>query len=248
MRLDELFSYVKNKLNKDQSGNITNMVRFNNYLNSVNILMFNSKAGLPQRYGPGQPILAQALEVSQALSEDIRFCLVRKGGLTPVLPVVNGYVSIPDDFIRLSSIRHKYMDNGEVTTRPIDIVYDSEWGVRLGSEIKKPTIQHAIGRLNSQSIEIAPLEIKKVDFSYYRLPKVPYYDFTYVDDNPVYLPPGGTHDGTNLPEGTPSRSVELEWPDNTHIEFANYLISEFSVTIRDQFTYQDSEKNKAQGQ
>lgn len=248
MNLAELLKYVNAKLNKNQSGNITNMDRFNTFLDSANILLFNMKAGLPEDYRPGQVLTQSALDISQIVSEDLRFCRVRLGGNTPPLKVHFGFARIPEDFIRLGSIIFKYTDdNDEVHETPVEVIFDNDWGVRLNSEIMKPDYESPIARFGSDLIEVRPKGVSKLDLTYYRLPKTPYFDYTIKNDVPVYLPPNGKHDGTVKPEGTPSASVELEWPENIHLQFARIVANEFSVTIKDQFVYQDTEKSKQTG-
>ncbi|MFT7280536.1 MAG: hypothetical protein ACI9DM_000255 [Cyclobacteriaceae bacterium] len=251
MTLDLILESVNERLNKDQNGRTTKPARFNHALRVSNTKLFNIKAGLPQDFAPGQPIPRQALDVSFQIPEALRFCLKRLGGQSQGAPVVDGYVSLPDDFIKLGGLRHSYNKSGERFTKPIAMAFEGEWGIILSSSIRKPTLRKARARLaaGGKAFEILPKEIKRVDLPYYRLPVTPFYDFIIdSNDQQKYLPPGSVHNGTGeLPTGTLSRSKELEWPENVHPEMIDMVYHEIAMSIRDQFASQDAQNRKDTG-
>jgi hypothetical protein len=55
----------------------------------------------------------------------------------------------------------------------------------------------------------------RITFTYIREPIQPVFDYEIVNGIPVYLPPGTVHtNATTAPIGTPSASVEFEYPES----------------------------------
>lgn len=248
MTLDEIYRTASARLNKDRSGNIFNVKKLNLFLALVNIKLFNQKMGLPEEYGPGQPFPRQALDMVRVVSEDVMPFRVRFGGRNAQAVVENGFIELPSDFARNSVLTSTQNTARGVREIPIPIVLDSEWSVIAGSALTRPTEKSPISRLDGNAVEILPRSLKRLDWIYYRWPKVPYFDFITANDVEQYLAPGQLHDGTGeLPAGIPSRSQEVEWPESVHDRFVNLLVEEASVMIRDQFTYQDAAQRKQTG-
>lgn len=250
MTLEELYQSVNTRLNKDQNGRTTNPDKLNAALQVANIKLFNSKAGLPEEYRPGQPLPRAAFDVTSHISEDLRFCRIQKGGQTQPITVNNGYAEIPNDFIKMGNLLYKYQKDGQIHVRPVVMCFDNEWGIIQSSPLRKPDFRNPKARLASggKAFEILPKTVTKVDLTYYRIPKTPYFDWIAPEDVLTYLPPGGVHDGTGeLDNGSISRSVELEWPTDTHTEILELVYEELSVSMRDSFTYQDAQQGKMTG-
>ena len=235
MRLDDIYLAFKGRLHKNASGNVTNVARFNTLLSEANIELFNIKT--------------RHLDLNQTVPETLRNFYTRKGGDAAFAVVENGWLTLPDDFEKLASLFHVYTVKGKPVIRPFGVAFDGELGVVIGSSLFLPTMRNPLAHMQGDRIQILPSIIKRVDLGYYRLPKTPYYDFIISNDREVYLPPGAVHDGTGeLPGGSLSRSVELEWRPVVHEEFINLLVSMAAVPIGNQGAYQDAERRKMTGQ
>ena len=71
--------------------------------------------------------------------------------------------------------------------------------------------------------------------TYYRYPITPVFDYNLdAAGDPIYLPPGELHDDSrpDIPEGTPSSSVEYEWFVDTWIDIINRLYEMFAINIK----------------
>lgn len=231
MTLDDLINALNSRLNKDQAGRVTSPRRINPFLSLVNIKLFNTKAGLPEEYVPGQPLPRQAIDLNAQISEDLDFCLVH----APHKLVGGDGIPRPKDFARMYYMSVVHQEKGKPPVhRPVSIIFGNERSKVFSSPWKKPTKRNPVAILEGGSFKVWPLGIH-VDLAYYRVPKTPFFDYIIVNQIPQYLPPGGTHDGTVLPAGTPSRSVELEWPEPVHTTFLDMLTSEVASSIKDRF-------------
>lgn len=249
MNLGEIYESAVTRLNKDVSGNIVNIKKFNAIIRLVNIKLFNQKAGLPEEYSPGQPIPRQAIDLNRQISEDLSKFRKRLGGQNALSVFSGGFCEVPADFARLSTLAYNFNSGGKTKRVPVPIVMDSEWDVVLGSPLAAPNLKRPVARINGETFEISPRNITRVDLIYYRWPEHPYFDFVVQNNTEVYLPPGEVHDGTGeLDQGQPSRSVDFEFPRTLHDRIVNLIVDEVSVMVRDQFPYQDSAQRKATGQ
>jgi len=62
-----------------------------------------------------------------------------------------------------------------------------------------------------------------------------------------YLPPGTYHQNSSVePVGTPSASVEFEWPESVTYNLVELIVKYFTINIRSQFNLQTLDINKGQ--
>lgn len=253
MTLEQLFDYIDIKTNKNQSGKTLTADNRNTLLLTSNIEQFKRKYGLPEEFVPGRALPSQYWEAVQQNTDDLhRFKVALDGLVNPVFKFdKNGVAQLPSDYVHHSSLNHNMALVAKCKTsmrmRPIEIMKDNQWGSRVGSVLKKPTFKNPIAKIQDNYIQVAPVGITMAHFTYLRLPNTPFYDYNIIDDTEVYLPPGGVHDGSVLPASTPSRSVELEWPEDNHVDIANIILSAIGVNLREGVVYQDAEKHKQTG-
>jgi len=134
------------------------------------------------------------------------------------------------------------------TEYEIDMLTDEQFQSRITSVRKQPIVTKAICTPRSGKLRFAPKNLGRVKFVYLRAPAVPIFDYDIVDSRVHYLPPGSTNNGTTAPLGTPSTSVEFEWPEKYHVELYNIMASFLSDSLLNQATKQSSEQFKATGQ
>jgi hypothetical protein len=248
MNLGQIFKLVDFIANKDQTGDTITPDQFSDaILPAVNIMFFKKKYGLPEDYQPGQPIPRQAWELTQKMSDDLR----KFKEVNPALIInSNGVASIPADYVHRSLITKTYIPytgaNPKTTT--VEVLTDSEAGERRGNSITGPTIKNPFCVFQKNYIQFYPSNLQSVEFTYLRLPKTPFFDYTIANDQYIFLPAGQFHNGTVLPAGTPSRTVELEWPEETHIDFVMRIMSFVGINLREDQLINFAEQAKTSGE
>lgn len=240
MDIWDVYQAVLYKINKDQRGEAYSPDEFNRMLKLVNTDYFKLKYGLPEEYRPGSQLPRQAWQNSQKITDDLRNCVVHMGGPNPPLYVgADGYALLPADYIHQSTV---YSDYGD-----IEVLNDDDFSGRLFKSLKKPTLKHAICRVMGALLEFAPKTINSVNFTYLRMPKTAFLDYTIIADEPTYLPIGGVHDGSVLPPGTPSRTTQLEWSEQCHSDIVALMESYATDNLKDNTGHQITEQRKTRG-
>ena len=238
--LDDVLQIVRQQLNVSQvSGRIT-VTQFNRALRHVIVSLHND--------------LVRKMEMDQEVSDDLRPFVVTLGsGLVPPLTVTNGQAELPEDYERLVVSHRKYAEPSaqcgtpqEIKTAIIRFYPTSKFYYRLSSTLFAPTRKRPIFTHENRLITVAPSDITSIGFSYIRKPAIPFYDFIITGGAQVYLPPGAIHNGTNpaAVNGTPSRSVEIDFEAGMIPEIVNRLVAFMSVPKEAQLQIQTSGRNK----
>jgi hypothetical protein len=264
MTLQQILDHLYSRLNKDQSGNTYNLKRFNNDLLVANIEMFNYYYGLIQGYQPTMPIPAISAEVTQAVTDAMRRLTVNMGGDGPTdlgpLTVTNGVALIPENYGHVDYINYTYVDKscGGTASYPLfDILTGAQWNNRINSSILNEGVEkYPYCNFQKDYIQFRPKDIERVNFVYWRLPKTPIYDYYIgVQKNIVFMPEGTAH--TLLPgevgsasqtSGTVfSKTIPLDWPDEVHPDFANFLLGYIADNLRSGDMANSVQRRKLQG-
>lgn len=227
MTVEDIRNWVNFELNKHQSGNTLDKDEYNLCLSWANQQYFKKKYGLPEEYRPGQPLPAQAFQVTQKIIDDMRPFLLSKGGknLPKLVIDKDGFANYPKDYIHLSSIRYG--------NYPIQNVSNDVLGDKLSSAIVAPTKKYPICCFYSDYIKFYPEDLGFVDFDYIRMPITPIWGADIINDEYVY---------------NPQKSVQLEWPEQTHTDIANLILGYASINLRDFQMTQLSENYKQKGE
>lgn len=212
MNVEEIRQWANFELNKHQTGNTLDQEEYNICLKWANSEYFKIKYGLPEEYRPGIPLPRQAYPVSQKIIDDLRGCLVVMGGKNaPLMTIdINGFADIPADYIHVSSIRYQ--------GKTVEFVSDDVLGDRLQSSIVNPTKEYPLCVFYNNYIQFHPINLGEVQFTYLRMPVTPFWASAIVNDEYVY---------------DPTKSVQLEWPEDTHTDIANLIVKYASVNLRD---------------
>ena len=233
MNLEEIKNYIEIKLNKNQNGWVLTPVRYNILLNALNIDYYESKVQDPLKPNTGYEFNKKNID------------LMRVFKVSAEIPLVKGVGLIPDDYRHYSaSYFNLYYNNKEkcvvdIDPRKIPYIKDTYLPDRLSSSIQAPSLDFPVWTLLNNEINVYPKIIKNMVLHYLRKPKTPIYDY-WIDNNKVrYLPPGSFHPNSIVkPAGTPSQTVELEYPENYHVEVADWLYEIASTTLKDQLNIQ----------
>lgn len=245
MTLDEIKKYVETRLNKNQNGNVITPERFNLLLKALNVDYYEDKVQKPTAPNVGYEFSKKHIDLFRDFKKLVDINLTQESGL-PGFSVGQ----LPEDYRHYSSVYFNYyVQNGceiEVTPRKVEYVKDSRIPDRLASAIQAPDLDYPIWTLRDGEIVVYPKEVKKLKFTYIAKPVDPFFDYDIINNNAVYLPPGSTHTNSSVqPINTPSASIELPYPENYHIEIAEWLFSLASGTLKDVFNTQLAQQKDA---
>lgn len=206
-----------------------NVEQLNRVLELVNLRIFKRKLGLPEGYNPQQP---EAAEADGRLIDELKMFKVDMGTESQPLVLVNGFANSPTDLFYPLSMLSKQISNNKVKYGRIDMLSELQFQERLASSITKPTHRDGIARFNNGRIQVLPSEIQYVLFSYYRIPRTPFYAVTYANGYAEY---------------EPKTTVEFEYDSVTVIDAIPMILQELGFSIPSQEVLTYSQKLETKG-
>jgi len=233
--IDDVKRFVEYVSNKDQSGNTTSPEEFNVLARRASLDLFKKRAGLPEDYQVGAPLSKQAWQLTQTITDDLRFLIEEK-----VIEVdSDGYMIVPDDYVRYSSIDFNYILNPKTREEgqtsfpvPVEVIDDNKWSRRISSSLKPTSKRYPVCRYRNVNIEFSPKNLERVIFTYLRVPADPVWGFDVVNDAEVY---------------NESKSTQFDWPVETEIDLASYILSYVGVNLDDDHITKYAEIIKSKG-
>jgi len=242
MTLQELKLYIETVLNKHSSGNSLTPNEYNNLL-EANIFSFVKSQILAYRQyvNSGTPV------------DDTIFTALLIDALqkTSSPSLAGGAFTVASDFLMLDSMWGTY--NGNL--KEIELVSPQEYGRRIHNTLSKPVAYFPVAYLVGTSCRVYPTNMSSLTVNYISKPVIPKFDY-YSDANYniVYLAASGSrlltageYGSAGQTSGTTvnSLTVELDLPEDTHLKFADYLLSKVGMRDRDVNLYQASENEIA---
>jgi len=206
--------------------------QFNLIINRAQITKFMRSYGNPQEYQIGNPVPRIAFQTTQAITDELGIFIKN----TDIIVPSTGQLSYPSDYVHLISLGFVtgVNSNGSVISlpRPIEIVNkEFEW-YRRSSKIVPPTKLDPIAIEENTYIQLYPVNLGSVKFSYLRQPREAKWAYTIASGRPVY-------DSAN--------SVNLEWRDNDINSIISLAVSYIGISIKDQEVSQYAELKSQQG-
>lgn len=229
--IERVWKYALNELLKDFSGGWLRPNVFNTIINQVNREVFDEAV--------------KAYEANRFVTDISRPFVITVGdGDLPPLAVQNGYIDLPVGYEYLSSIRLiEYFDPNKPCEEQFNSrgrvpkeLTDEQFNRVRDSILHKPTIKRPAITIQNNKIRVLPDGFERAQLTYFRKPAQPFFDWILLPGGEPYiqyLPPGGVHDGTVLPPGTPSRSVDLEWPDMAETMISEKVVFHASRRLND---------------
>jgi len=222
--------------NKTQSGAIS-PDEFNLCLEALYLEPMKVKIGLPEEYQVGMPQARQAYQVSQKITDDLQRFITPK----TITKALNGYFPLPQDYVAFSALRYVQVIAPEECDAPpividssVEIVADSELSLRLPNTITPPTFDYPIGAFYDNGIKVFPKDIDQIQLTYIRLPKKPFRNYTIsANDENIFVPTG---------------SVDLEYPEIMHNDFAVIVAKYFGINLKDGDLINFAQSRITQGQ
>lgn len=216
--LGEIYSDGAFRAGKDKRGGFWTPEGFNYAIKAVNARYTNS--------------LVDNFEKTQEVSTDLQSLIKTLGSaqyppleFTPVLSTdtgKGGYADIPEDlWYEAISSYLSILNSGCTSSSQYRSVvfcsqheFDAVMRSSVTSPVDNPSENDPVMVTRNGKYYIYPF-IRRVSFTYIRKPATPYFDYDIISNVPVYLPPGETHVNSSvLPAGTPSLSVEFEFPES----------------------------------
>lgn len=228
MNLGEIFNEVNFLIGKDQyGGNVTPQ----NFPEAINDIV------QPEFINDYIRVFEQTREIS---SDIYPFIKTLGDNVNPPLTLVPwsantdfSSAAYPSDYRYF--IRAAYADFNSPTDRQYRSITwqeQAEWDYITGTSLLFPDITCPAMTTQSEQILVCPA-INTCRFTYIRNPANVVFDYDIVSGNTIlYLPPGTVHTNSSvLPVGTPSQSVELEWPVSAHPEIVRRLVQYYGRNI-----------------
>lgn len=187
----------------------------NRLIDGASLKQLKRKMGLPEQYQPGQPLSAQAYEVTPIISHDLEPFKRTKGWKDePALSVdSDGFILLPSDYFYYSSMIHTA--NG--VRRHFEFMPDEEFEKRIGDPLIGPNERNPIANIQFGYIRIAPTTITEVSMTYIKRP-----------DKPVYA----TKTVNGYREYDPVNSVELEWDDVNRLDIIYIMLYDLGINMQ----------------
>ena len=144
----------------------------------------------------------------------------------------NGQVPYPTFYVDTIAVRHLYYKpNGSAIEVPVVEVNNSAIGEVSQSEIVAPTKRYPNISYYTNYMQFLPKDIGNAIYEYFRLPIDPIWNFTVVNNRPVY---------------NPATSVQLEFRDKDHNEIVMITAGYLGLNLSMPELLQGAELFKAQ--
>lgn len=234
MTLFQMYSLMELILNKDYSGNMLTPERFNQLIKVVNIDKFKQKYGLPEQYQPGRPIPKEYVEITLKNADDLR--------RFKAAPLINaacpaGLLPYPANYAHRDEIYYNESvtidGTATILPRPVEILRENQLSARRGSYTKMPSLRYPVAVLRSNGIQIYPITIIAVDFTYWRWPVTPEFSYFQYEGYITYDAP---------------TSIEFEWPEDVHMDLVRMMLEYMGVNMREAEVVQYANTKIQQGQ
>ncbi len=219
MTVEELRIFIFAIANKDMTGNLPTPSEYNSFLARGVEDKFRFEYGLRQ-------IQNGVYYQNSQNSTDALMKFITSVSISATVP---GVFVLPVDYVHVSSVG--YVDNG--IRRMVEILNEDEWNYRLNSPVTPPTSKYPIARFVSGAIVVYPQTVGSIEFVYLRKPTSPVWNYSIVNDEPVYNSIG---------------SVQIEFPDIYHIDIARIILSYMGIEFKDGELLQYAEMGKNTGQ
>lgn len=235
MKLDEIRNLLV--LIADEKGQEFNLQPedYNDLLHLAQLKHFKIKLGLPEEYRPGMPLPAQAFEITERITEDLRpFKVIRGWHFTnPLEPdEAKGIVEYPEDYYIVSEMSYFYTENDETLERNIDPLSDLEFNKARTSMVKKPDYMFPVCNMQADFIRLSPNLNQPINMVYLKLPKKPFYKV--IDNDGFY-------------EYDPDNSVELEWDEMNVIDIMVLMLGDIGISLKKQAVMEYAQNLKERG-
>lgn len=179
MTISQAYSLLQLIYSKSQSGNIT-PAQWNNAADICQISMINELLGNEAEYRPGMPVPQTGFSINQKNRQELQSILKP---LTTI-PVTAGLMAWPSDCLYYNALTTA----GGVLIKECTA---DEVAILNQSQICPPSLSEPNFVLASDGALVYPSTIVSVKLTYVRKPITPVWNYTVVNNVPVYAATGG---------------------------------------------------------
>ena len=234
INVNEVKIFIDFLANKDQSGTSYSIIELNNAFKAVNNDLFKQRYGLPEEYTPGMPLPRMGYEVTQKMKDDLRSCKE-----VVMLPIdTAGEMALPDDYIHVTAINYIKLVNQccdqppKRTPREVERIDDDKWAERLSNSIKTPSKDFPVCNFLKDKVRYEPRDLRKVEFSYLRIPNAPEWAYTVQGGVEVY---------------DQGNSKDFEWHEMLFTDVCKMIVDYLAINLRDGELAAAMDKYKTKG-
>lgn len=262
INVNEVKQYAEFLAKKWQSGGSFSPAEYNQAIAFVTRDIVRKYIGLPEQYQPGNPQPQISYELTQFVREYIselkptkklpvtngiftrpddylyfsalryRYTTTSKNDRVQAIADAAADCDCEDDSPTVNGDMPPENVTINVTT-PITLLPDAQFDWAAQSEIRKPTAQHPIARMEDQKrFQVLPTSITEVELSYVRYPEKPVWAYT-------------TSGGFNVYDA--ANSVQIELPEICATEFVVSLLNYLGISIREPILINWAERKKQTG-
>lgn len=203
MTIDEAYRFCQFVTNKSQQGNVT-PAQFNMLAPIMQMSVINDRLGNVKKYQPGAPVPPYGFNMNDKTREELRPISVPP----TVTPVTAGVATMPAGLL--------YLDTITVGGRLATEATDDEIALLNVSATKPPTVQYPKYVRHANGLMMYPTSITSMNMSYIITPTTPFWNYTVVNDEPVYNPSG---------------SQDFELNPLTHFEICALILSPLGINL-----------------
>lgn len=246
--LGQIYDDLLFRTGKDLRGGFVAPDEFNKAIKTINQRYLNE--------------LVDSFEKNREVSSDLQPFIKTLGSpqfapmvFTAVLPgrtERGGYADIPNDIWYQATSSYLEILNKdcsyETNYRSIEFVSQHEFDAKMRSSlispIDNPDENDPVLVTRNDKYFIYPF-IPSITFTYIRQPIQPVFDYDIINGIAVYLPPGSVHVNSSvLPTGSPSLSVEFEYPESCVDYLTDMIKTYIGVANEDDWNLKTQIPNK----
>jgi len=182
ININEVYELLNTEARKSFNGGFSPS-QFSIASNSAQLYFFNKCLGKDEVSSGNKYIDNYFLGSTQSNIDKLRPFLQRT---TPF--IINGQFPMPSDYVQVAGCRYKYFSNGQQKQVEVQQLTSGQLGVVLDSELLYPDEKHPKMEERNGYFQVYPTTINQVEFDYYRLPPPVEWNYTLVNNRPVYDP------------------------------------------------------------
>lgn len=205
MDINRAYIFVQFCANKSQNGNIT-PDQFNALAPVMQISVISDLIGNEKEYKPHDPTPRYGYNINDKVRADLLEIMVSP----TTTAVAAGIAPYPADLL--------YLDTSITTTNGVIMheVTSDEVAILNNSQIKPPTVQYPFYVTYSDGIYVYPSSIASIKLSYVRKPIDPKWNYTIVNEVPVYSASG---------------SQDFELNEMVHLRICSKILAAVGVNL-----------------
>lgn len=214
MTINQAYNFINYCANKSQRGNIT-PENFNTLAAPAQLEFINTRLGNIKRVAGGRVVPDVGFNANQIVKEDLRELIKDTSSLT--VNSTTGRATYPSDYL--------FFDNMELTDgTPITVVDTDQIGRIRKSRIHPPTAEFPFAVLDKSYIQVYPVNVTGVVWSYLFIPPEPNWDYQILNNKPVY-------NAGLVPQATGKVSQGFSVPVNRHKEICMIMLREIGINL-----------------